>query len=66
MGRRLSADRYREPSDDALPDWLAALDAPPRAREFELVFDSDLGEMLRARILGPPRLQRCAGRRSRR
>jgi hypothetical protein len=43
------------PSGEGLPEWLAALDAPPRAEEFELAFDSDMSEMLRVRILGPSR-----------
>ena len=48
-------EQQRDPSGEGLPDWLAALDEPPRAEEFELTFDSDMGEMLRVRILGPSR-----------
>ncbi len=55
-GRRpRAASSSADPSGEGLPDWLAALDEPPRAEEFELTFDSDMGEMLRVRILGPSR-----------
>jgi hypothetical protein len=51
-GRQEEPDRARESS---LDDSLAELDTYEAAEEFALTLDSDVGEMLKARIEGPGR-----------
>jgi hypothetical protein len=51
-GRQEEPDRARETS---LDDSLAELDTYEAAEEFALTLDSDVGEMLKARIEGPGR-----------